>query len=83
MSVTLTSPEPEEIQVNISNGEWLAITAMAREFGILDLRWNETHDASNVYTPEELSAMADRAEQIGKAEVWLRELSHAGGAQLS
>ena len=80
MSVTLTSPTGKA--ANISNGEWLAVTSMARAFGILDSAWNGNHDGET-YTPDELRAMAKRAEQIGRASAYLDLLADEGGARLS
>lgn len=80
MSVTLTAVSWGEIQ--ISNGEWAALCAMAQAFGIEGAQWNGNHDGT-FYSPETLTKMADRAKQIGEAEGYLREASKNGGVTLS
>ena len=82
MSVTLTAVNSNG-EVNISNGEWEAICAMGKVFGIKGCDWNGMHDQAPAYTPEMLKEMAMRAKQIGRAESWLLELANDGGATLS
>jgi hypothetical protein len=67
--------------VNISNGEWCAILALAQAFGI-DTSPPANHDPI-CYTPEVLNQIADRIDQIKDAPEWLRWLAQNGGAHLS
>lgn len=67
--------------VNISNGEWSAILALAQAFGI-DTSPPASHDPVR-YTPEVLNQIADRIEQLKDAPEWLRWLAENGGAHLS
>lgn len=77
MSVKLKGKNGEDCDT--SNGEWLAITAMAEAFGVIDHKWNCCHDDPVDYSPEVLRDMAYQAEQIGKAAVYLRALADDGG----
>jgi len=77
MSVNLTSANGE-VNVNVSNGEWYAITKMAEAFNI-DGPWTGNHDSGQKWTPEVLEEMAVRAEQVGDAAEYIRELARNGG----
>lgn len=85
MSVLLTPVNPpskdDDESVNISNGEWCAITAAAKAFGI-DVSSPTSHDACR-YSASILRQMADRIEQLKEAPNWLRWLADCGGANLS
>lgn len=85
MSVHLTAHnlrnDDEAEVVHISNGEWVAITAAAKAFGI-DVSPPTSHDPHH-YSPEVLREMADRIEQLKDAPMWLRWLASEGGAHLS
>ena len=85
MSVLLTAhnlrEDDEAETIHISNGQWCAITAAAKAFGI-DVSPPTSHDPHH-YSPETLRMMADRIEQLKDAPEWLRWLAENGGANLS
>jgi len=84
MSVSLTPLKKEKRDnsaVDLSNGHWAALVAMARAFDI-DVSWNGCHDGQR-HTPVQLIAMAERVEQIKDDAEWLRWLASNGGAKLS
>ena len=81
MSVTLKAPDGTDL--DLSNGEWAALTAMKAGFSELPEPWTGDHGCKREWTPAELRALAFRAEQVGRTAQWLRELAEAGGAKLS
>ncbi|MBK1884669.1 hypothetical protein JIN85_19820 [Luteolibacter pohnpeiensis] len=80
--IPVNPPEGEEDDdINITNGEWCAMCALANAFGI-DVSPPENHDEVR-YSPEVLRDMATRIEQIKDAPEWLRWLAECGGANLA
>ena len=80
MTVSLTAPNGNE--QNVSNGEWGAITAMGKAFGVLDDAWSGSCGPVR-YTQGQLVELAQRAKQIGRAANYLEWLAESGGAELS
>ena len=80
MSVSLVSKNGE-VDVNVSNGSWAAVVALARAFGS-DACWNGNHDP-HFYTPEQLNTIADRLESSAQLVEAIRDLAKNGGAHLS
>ena len=68
------------VHSNVSNGEWYALTKMGECFGI-EGSWNGRHDSGQKWSPEQLRQLADRAEQIGRAAEYLRDLADDGGIE--
>lgn len=81
MSVCLTGVDDPQTVIDITVGEWRALIAMAKAFGI-PVDWDETNDPAT-YTAEQIKEMAKRAYQIGMASEWLYSLAAKGGAKLS
>ena len=85
MSVNLTPKSQEQAEdpenINIANGTWSAMTALASAYGEDVGKWNGCHDPQ-FYTPSQLRAMATRIEQIKDSPEWLRWLADEGGAIL-
>lgn len=82
MSVQLTSLN-EKVDENICNGSWAAIVALARAYeGDKIPKWNGCHDGQ-VWTPEQLTLMADRLHQAAQLEEIIRDLAANGGVQIS
>ena len=82
MSVNLDSIE-SAVSESVTNGTWMAIIAVARTFEPSKVSsWNGCHDGQ-VWTPEELTIMANRLEEVASVLPILRELSKHGGVKIS
>ena len=81
MTVALIAKNGDEM--DLANGEWAAITAMAWAFGILDKPWSGNHDEDVTYTPDQLRAMSDRMAQLGRRAEGIKEMADGGTATIS
>ena len=70
-----------KIEYGLSNGEWSAITAMGKAFGILQEEWDGDHGKAEgtTYTEALTRELAMRARQIGEAASYLEDLANNGG----
>ena len=86
MSVSLTSLKPDKegqfAEVNMPNGQWLGVTALAHQYGVLVQPWNGCHDGQT-YTPDQLRLTATRLREAAAIASGLETLADAGGAVLS
>ena len=82
MSVNLDSINGE-VGESVCNGSWMAIVRLARAYeGEKVPDWNGCHDGQ-VWTPEQLTLMADRLQQSADLIPILRDLAANGGVQIS
>jgi hypothetical protein len=84
MSVNLNSLKcTPEVSESVPNGTWAAVVACARCYEPDKVPgWNGCHDGQ-VWTPEQLTIMADRLEQTASVIPILRALAEADGVKIS
>lgn len=73
--------EKSQASVDISNGEWKAVVAACRAFGI-EVPEFKSHDPY-LYSPEILAEMSVRMKQLSAAHEYLDYLAKEGGAWIS
>lgn len=88
MSVQLTPKnqldQEDQATVDLPNGTWLALTELSEAYSLGAEKWNGHHDPQ-FYSPEQLTAIADKVDEIrnlAHTSDWLRWLAKEGGAVL-